>query len=190
MSQIGTFGDYLKIPPKTSASVGGILLVGFEVNLKKIQYEHIFKRKTLAGEFIIVNKHLVRELIKLKLWSKSMKDTIIASDGSIQGISEIPEEVRGRYKTVWEIKQKRVIDMAADRGKFIDQSQSMNLYQSDPTFPKITRMHLYAWEKGLKTGMYYLRTRAKAAIQKFSLDNSMSRTNYETSSEPCENCSA
>ena len=153
-------------------------------------HSNIFKRKTLAGEFIIVNKHLVRELIKLKLWSKSMKDTIIASDGSIQGISEIPEEVRGRYKTVWEIKQKRVIDMAADRGKFIDQSQSMNLYQSDPTFPKITRMHFYAWEKGLKTGMYYLRTRAKAAIQKFSLDNSMSRTNYETSSEPCENCSA
>ena len=152
-------------------------------------HSNIFKRKTLAGEFIIVNKHLVRELIDLGLWNKGVKDKMIASDGSIQGMVEIPEEIRERYKTVWEIKQKRVIDMAADRGKFIDQSQSMNLYQSDPTFPKITKMHFYAWEKGLKTGMYYLRTRAKAATQKFSLDVSLSKNNYEAP-EPCENCSA
>jgi ribonucleoside-diphosphate reductase alpha chain len=131
---------------------------------------NIYARRTLAGEFIIVNQYLVKDLIKIGLWNKEMKDNIIIGRGSIQHISEIPEDIRNRYKTIWEISQRVIIDMAADRGAYICQSQSMNLYSPDPTFRKLSSMHFYAWSKGLKTGQYYLRTRPAAEAQQFSID--------------------
>ena len=131
---------------------------------------NIYTRRTLAGEFIIVNKYLMRDLVKYDLWSESMKQKIIASNGSIQNITEIPPRLKDLYKTSWEIKQKTLIDMAAARGAFICQSQSLNLFVADPTYSKLTSMHFYGWKKGLKTGMYYLRTKAPAAAQKFTID--------------------
>ena len=131
---------------------------------------NIYLRRTLAGEFVVVNKHLVEDLKELGLWSKAMKDLLIKADGSVQGITNIPEDIKDRYKTVWEISQKCIIDMAADRGRFVCQSQSMNLFMQSPTFSKLSSMHMYAWKKGLKTGMYYLRSKAKAKPIQFSLD--------------------
>jgi ribonucleoside-diphosphate reductase alpha subunit len=131
---------------------------------------NIYIRRTLAGEFIVTNKHLVKELVKLGLWSREMKDRIIRNSGSVQGIQEIPEKTRVLFKTVWEIKQKVLIDMARDRGCFIDQSQSLNLFVESPTASKLSSMHMYAWEQGLKTGMYYLRSKAKAKPIQFSLE--------------------
>jgi ribonucleoside-diphosphate reductase alpha subunit len=131
---------------------------------------NIYLRRTLAGEFVVVNKHLVDDLKQLGLWSKAMKDLLIKADGSVQHITNIPDDIKERYKTVWEISQKCIIDMAADRGRFICQSQSMNLFMSSPTFSKLSSMHMYAWKKGLKTGMYYLRSKAKAKPIQFSLD--------------------
>ena len=131
---------------------------------------NIYLRRTLAGEFVVVNKHLVKDLKELGLWSKAMKDLLIKADGSVQHITNIPDDIKERYKTVWEISQKCIIDMAADRGRFICQSQSMNLFMSSPTFSKLSSMHMYAWKKGLKTGMYYLRSKAKAKPIQFSLD--------------------
>jgi ribonucleotide reductase alpha subunit len=131
---------------------------------------NIYLRRTLAGEFVVVNKHLVTDLKKLGLWSKAMKDLLIKADGSVQNITNIPDDIKERYKTVWEISQKCIIDMAADRGRFICQSQSMNLFMQSPTFSKLSSMHMYAWKKGLKTGMYYLRSKAKAKPIQFSLD--------------------
>jgi ribonucleoside-diphosphate reductase alpha subunit len=131
---------------------------------------NIYIRRTLAGEFVIVNKHLVRELQSIGLWSKEMKDLMIKSGGSVQNITNIPENIKKIYKTVWEISQKVIIDMAADRGVFIDQSQSMNLFVESPTLSKLSSMHMYAWKSGLKTGMYYLRSKAKARPIQFSLE--------------------
>jgi len=131
---------------------------------------NIYLRRNLAGEFVVVNKHLVDDLKQLGLWSKAMKDLLIKADGSVQNITNIPDDIKERYKTVWEISQKCIIDMAADRGRFICQSQSMNLFMSSPTFSKLSSMHMYAWKKGLKTGMYYLRSKAKAKPIQFSLD--------------------
>ena len=131
---------------------------------------NIYLRRTLAGEFVVVNKHLVEDLKDLGLWSKAMKDLLIKADGSVQNISNIPDDIKDRYKTVWEISQKCIIDMAADRGRFVCQSQSMNLFMQSPTFSKLSSMHMYAWKKGLKTGMYYLRSKAKAKPIQFSLD--------------------
>ena len=131
---------------------------------------NIYTRRTLAGEFILVNKHLVAELTGLGLWSEEMKQVIIAYNGSIQEIQAIPQDVRERYKTVWEIKQKTLIDMAAARGAFVCQSQSLNLFVADPNYSKLTSMHFYAWKKGLKTGIYYLRTKAGVQAQKFTVD--------------------
>jgi len=126
----------------------------------EIHTSNLYKRETLAGEFVVVNKHLVKHMQELGLWSRKMVDKIISSNGSVQGIEEIPEDVRKIYKTVWETSQKVVIDMAADRGVFICQSQSMNIHMANPTLDQIASLHLYAWKKGLKTGMYYLRTKA------------------------------
>jgi len=123
---------------------------------------NIYLRRTLAGEFVVVNKHLVEKLEELGIWSKEIKDKMVRNSGSIQGISEIPKGIRDLFKTVWEIKQKVLIDMARDRGCFIDQSQSLNLFMEEPTASKLSSMHMYAWEQGLKTGMYYLRSKAKA----------------------------
>jgi ribonucleoside-diphosphate reductase alpha subunit len=131
---------------------------------------NIYLRRTLAGEFVIVNKHLVNDLKEIGLWSKEMKDLMVKAGGSIQTIVDIPEDIKKLYRTVWEIKMKDVIDMAADRGRFIDQSQSMNLFMESPTMSKLSSMHMYAWKKGLKTGMYYLRSKAKARPIQFSLE--------------------
>ncbi|MFN5386008.1 MAG: ribonucleoside-diphosphate reductase subunit alpha [Bacteroidota bacterium] len=131
---------------------------------------NVYKRGTLSGEFIIVNKYLLKDLVNLGLWNEKMKNKIILNNGSIQQIDEIPQNIKDLYKTVWEIKQKTVIDMAAERGAYICQSQSLNLFIQDPSFGKLTSMHFYAWEKGLKTGMYYLRTKAAADAIKFTVE--------------------
>ena len=131
---------------------------------------NIYLRRTLAGEFVVVNKHLVNHLKEAGLWSKEMKDLMVKAGGSIQNIVDIPKEIKDLYKTVWEISQKCIIDMAADRGRYIDQSQSMNLFMESPTVSKLSSMHMYAWKAGLKTGMYYLRSKAKARPIQFSLE--------------------
>ena len=131
---------------------------------------NIYLRRTLAGEFVVVNNHLVNALKERCLWSKEMKDLMVKAGGSIQNIVDIPDDIKILYKTVWEISQKCIIDMAADRGHFIDQSQSMNLFLESPTMSKLSSMHMYAWKAGLKTGMYYLRSKAKARPIQFSLE--------------------
>ena len=131
---------------------------------------NIYLRRTLAGEFVVVNKHLVKDLQAIGLWSKEMKDLMVKAGGSIQNIVDIPEEIKKLCKTVWEISQKVIIDMAADRGVFVDQSQSMNLFIENPSVSKLSSMHMYAWKSGLKTGMYYLRSKAKAKPIQYSLD--------------------
>ena len=130
---------------------------------------NIYTRRVLSGEFVVVNKHLLLDLVKLGLWNEDMKNEIIKANGSVQGIDSIPENIKALYKTVWEIKMKDIIDMAADRGQFIDQSQSLNLFIDQPNMGKITAMHFYAWEKGLKTGMYYLRTKAATQAIQFTV---------------------
>tara|TARA_A200000113_G_scaffold45203_1_gene36675 strand:+ start:1898 stop:4282 length:2385 start_codon:yes stop_codon:yes gene_type:complete len=130
---------------------------------------NIYTRRVLSGEFVVVNKHLLLDLVKLGLWSDEMKNEIIKANGSIQAIDSIPENIKAIYKTVWEIKMKDIIDMSADRGHFIDQSQSLNLFIDQPNMGKITSMHFYAWEKGLKTGMYYLRTKAATQAIQFTV---------------------
>ena len=131
---------------------------------------NIYTRRTLSGEFIVVNKHLMKDLIKLGLWNENMKNKLIAAKGSVQAIPEIPENIKELYKTVWEISQKAIIDMSADRGAYICQSQSLNIHIQDPNFGKMSSMHFYAWKKGLKTGMYYLRSRAAADAIQFTVD--------------------
>jgi ribonucleoside-diphosphate reductase alpha chain len=131
---------------------------------------NIYTRRTLSGEFIVVNKHLMRDLINLGLWNDGMKNRLIESNGSVQAIPEIPKNVKDLYKTVWEISQKVIIEMAAERGAYICQSQSMNIHIQDPNFGKMTSMHFYAWKQGLKTGMYYLRSKAATDAIKFTLD--------------------
>jgi ribonucleoside-diphosphate reductase alpha chain len=130
---------------------------------------NMYMRRVLSGEFPVVNKYLLKDLVELGLWNNEMKQKIMAHNGSIQNIPEIPDNLKAIYKTVWEIKQKDLIDMAADRGAFIDQSQSLNIFMENPTYAKMTSMHFYAWRKGLKTGMYYLRTKTVSA-HKFTVD--------------------
>lgn len=131
---------------------------------------NLYTRRVLSGEFIVVNKHLLRGLIHLGIWNEELKNKMIAANGSVQNILEIPHEIKELYKTAWEIKQKTLIDMAADRGAFICQSHSLNLFMQNPTFAKLTSMHFYGWKKGLKTGMYYLRTKAAVDAIKFTLE--------------------
>ena len=131
---------------------------------------NIYTRRTLSGEFIIANKHLMKDLMNLGLWSENMRQKLIATNGSVQPIPEIPQNIKDIYKTVWEISQKAIIDMSADRGAYICQSQSLNIHLTNPNFGKLTSMHFYAWKKGLKTGMYYLRSNAAADAIKFTLD--------------------
>lgn len=136
---------------------------------------NIYSRRVLAGEFQIVNPHMLKDLVDLGLWDDAMKNNIISNNGSIQSLPNVPDEIKALYKTVWEISQKHIIDMAADRAAFIDQSQSLNIHIKDPTMGKLTSMHFYGWKKGLKTGMYYLRTQAAAAAIQFTVDkNSVS----------------
>ncbi|HEY0610654.1 MAG TPA: ribonucleoside-diphosphate reductase subunit alpha, partial [Chitinophaga sp.] len=131
---------------------------------------NIYTRRVLSGEFVVVNKHLLKDLVELGLWDNDMKNKIIAANGSIQQIQEIPSNIKELYKTVWEIKQRTIIDMAADRGAFICQSQSLNLFVDTPSTAKLTSMHFYAWKKGLKTGMYYLRTQAASQAVQFTVE--------------------
>ena len=162
----------LLMAPMPTASTSQIL--GFNECIEPFT-SNIYTRRTLAGEFIVINKYLMRDLEKLGLWSEMMKQQIIARNGSIQGIDQIPEDIQKLYKTSWEIKQKTLIDMAAARGAFICQSQSLNLFVADPNYAKLTSMHFYAWKKGLKTGLYYLRTRAPVMAQKFTIDPELQR---------------
>jgi ribonucleoside-diphosphate reductase alpha subunit len=157
----------LLMAPMPTASTSQIL--GFNECIESFT-SNIYTRRTLAGEFIVINKHLMRDLEKAGLWSEMMKQQIIARNGSVQGIDQIPESIQKLYKTSWEIKQKILIDMAAARGAFICQSQSLNLFVADPNYAKLTSMHFYAWKQGLKTGIYYLRTRAPVMAQKFTID--------------------
>ncbi|HPW85721.1 MAG TPA: ribonucleoside-diphosphate reductase subunit alpha, partial [Chitinophagales bacterium] len=136
---------------------------------------NIYTRRVLSGQFMVVNKHLLKDLIDQGLWSEEMKNAIIANNGSIQSIEGIPQETKDLYKTAWEIKQRAIIDMAADRGAFIDQSQSLNLFMESPNYKKLTSAHFYAWEKGLKTGMYYLRSRPAVDPIKFTVDMSKAK---------------
>lgn len=134
---------------------------------------NIYTRRVLSGEFIIVNKHLLKDLVKEGLWNKEMRQKIMASNGSIQNINEIPQRLKDLYKTAWEISQKAIIDQAADRGAYICQSQSLNIFMENANFGKLTSMHFYGWEKGLKTGMYYLRTKAATDAIKFTIDKNV-----------------
>lgn len=131
---------------------------------------NIYTRRVLSGEFIIVNKHLLKDLVKLGLWNDSLKNKLMASNGSVQSIEEIPNNIKELYKTAWEISQKTIIDMAADRGAYIDQSQSLNIFMENANFAKLTSMHFYGWKAGLKTGMYYLRTKAATDAIKFTIN--------------------
>ncbi|MDQ3534044.1 MAG: ribonucleoside-diphosphate reductase subunit alpha, partial [Bacteroidota bacterium] len=131
---------------------------------------NIYTRRVLSGEFIVVNKHLLKDLIRLNLWNDEMKNKLIESNGSIQKIAGIPQHIKDIYKTVWEISQKAIIDMSADRGAYICQSQSLNIHLQDANFGKLTSMHFHAWKRGLKTGLYYLRTKAAADAIKFTVE--------------------
>lgn len=163
----GGLRNSLLVAPMPTASTSQIL--GWNECFEPFT-SNIYTRRTLAGEFIVVNKHLVRELMNYQIWSEEIKQKIIANNGSVQGIAEIPAGVQERYKTAYEIKQRTLIDMAAARGAFICQSQSLNLFVADPTYAKLTSMHFHGWKRGLKTGIYYLRTKAPTAAQKFTVD--------------------
>mmetsp|Transcript_44928 Transcript_44928/g.71735 ORF Transcript_44928/g.71735 Transcript_44928/m.71735 type:complete len:794 (-) Transcript_44928:42-2423(-) len=145
---------------------------------------NIYSRRVLAGEFTIVNKHLLRDLLSRGLWTSDVRNQIIADRGSVQNVACIPDELKALYKTVWEIKQRCIIDMAADRGAFIDQSQSLNIHMGEANVGKLTSMHFYSWKKGLKTGMYYLRTRPKADAIQFTVDQDALKRSREAVSEP------
>jgi ribonucleoside-diphosphate reductase alpha subunit len=178
----------LLLAPMPTASTSQIL--GFNECIEPIT-SNIYGRRTLAGEFIIANKYLMAELIKLDMWNDRIKNSIIANNGSIQQIDTIPEDIRNRYKTVWELPMKALIDMAADRGAYICQSQSLNLWLEEPTYNTLTSMHFYAWSKGLKTGIYYLRRRAAHKAQQFTIEPEKNNQVIESQEEGvCEMCSA
>lgn len=141
---------------------------------------NIYLRRTLAGEFVVINRHLIRNLLDINLWSTGMKNRIIKDNGSIQNIDEIPDNLKQIYKTTWELSNKAIIDMASDRGKFICQSQSMNLFIDKPDFSKLSSMHFYSWKSGLKTGIYYLRTKPVAAAQQFTIEPEKRRSGTES----------
>ena len=157
----------LLLAPMPTASTSQIL--GFNECIEPIT-SNIYSRRTLAGEFILVNKYLMHDLIELDLWNETLKNNIIQNNGSVQQIESIPIEIREKYRTVWEIPMKHLIDMSADRGAFICQSQSLNLWLEDPNYNTLTSMHFYAWKKGLKTGIYYLRRRPKHQAQQFTIE--------------------
>ncbi len=155
---------------------------------------NLYTRRVLSGEFIVVNQHLLRDLVSLGIWNENLKNKLIAANGSVQEITEIPEHIRELYKTAWEIKQRHLIDMAADRGAFICQSQSLNIFMANPTHAKLTSMHFYGWKKGLKTGMYYLRSKAAAEAIKFTVTRDATQKEEDLicsleNPEACESCS-
>jgi len=173
----------LLVAPMPTASTSQIL--GYNECFEPLT-SNIYSRRTLAGEFVVVNKYLMKELINLGLWNEQIKNNIIANKGSVQQLTNIPDHIRDKYKIVWEIPMKHLIDMAADRGAFICQSQSLNLWMEDPVYNKLTSMHFYAWNKGLKTGIYYLRRKAKHQAQQFTIEPE----NIKKQEEICEMCSA
>lgn len=183
----------LLIAPMPTASTSQIL--GFNECFEPFT-SNLYTRRTLAGEFVVVNKHLMKELDKLGHWNEQIKNNIIANKGSVQQLTMLPDHVRNKYKIVWEIPMKHLIDMAADRGAFICQSQSLNLWMEDPVYNKLTSMHFYAWEKGLKTGIYYLRRKARHQAQQFTIEPEQVRgddddgTGAGTEEEGCVMCSA
>ena len=150
---------------------------------------NIYVRRTLAGEFVMINKYLIRELIEINKWNDDVKNAIIKNNGSIQNIEQLSEKIKEKYKTVWEIPMKDIIDMSADRGAFICQSQSLNLWMKEPSYNKLTSMHMYSWKKGLKTGLYYLRTKAKAAPQQFTIEPDKNKNTIIEDDEICDMCS-
>ena len=155
---------------------------------------NLYLRRVLAGEFVVINKYLIKDLIDLNIWCKEIKDLIILNDGSISLLDVIPKSLKEIYKTVWELSQKKLIDMSVDRGAYICQSQSLNLFVADPNFEKLSSMHFYSWGKGLKTGIYYLRTKPQAKAQQFTIDpNLKNKKNTEVNvcllNDPsCEAC--
>jgi ribonucleoside-diphosphate reductase alpha subunit len=179
----------LLLAPMPTASTSQIL--GFNECIEPIT-SNIYSRRTLAGEFILTNKYLMNDLLKLDLWNEKIKNNIISNNGSVQQIEVIPQEIRDKYKTIWEIPMRHLIDMSADRGAFICQSQSLNLWLEDPNYNTLTSMHFYSWSKGLKTGIYYLRRRARFQAQQFTIEpekNNNAHNNNEQD-EICEMCSA
>ena len=177
----------LLVAPMPTASTSQIL--GFNECFEPFT-SNIYSRRTLAGEFIVVNKYLINELIELQLWNEDIKNNIIANKGSVQQLTQLSDHVRNKYKTVWEIPMKHVIDMAADRGAFICQSQSLNLWVEEPNYSTLTSMHFYAWKKGLKTGIYYLRRKAKHQAQQFTIEPTKISGKQEENDDICEMCSA
>jgi ribonucleoside-diphosphate reductase alpha chain len=176
----------LLVAPMPTASTSQIL--GYNECFEPFT-SNLYSRRTLAGEFVVVNKYLMKELIGLGLWNEQIKNNIIANKGSVQQLSLLPEHIKNKYKIVWEMPMKHLIDMAADRGAFICQSQSLNLWLEDPTYSSLTSMHFYAWKKGLKTGIYYLRRKAKHQAQQFTIEPE-AREHKEEKDEICEMCSA
>lgn len=177
----------LLLAPMPTASTSQIL--GFNECIEPIT-SNIYNRRTLAGEFILANKYLMNDLIKLDLWNEKIKNNIIANHGSVQHIETIPLEIREKYKTVWEIPMRALIDMAADRGVYVCQSQSLNLWLEDPNYNSLTSMHFYSWSKGLKTGIYYLRRRGRHQAQQFTIEPEKKESNIQEEEEICEMCSA
>lgn len=177
----------LLVAPMPTASTSQIL--GFNECFEPFT-SNLYTRRTLAGEFVVVNKYLMNELIQLGVWNEKIKNNIIANKGSVQQLSILPEHVRNKYKIVWEIPMKHLIDMSADRGAFICQSQSLNLWLEDPTYNTLTSMHFYSWKKGLKTGIYYLRRKAKHQAQQFTIEPDAAEKVENEHDEICEMCSA
>ena len=175
----------LLVAPMPTASTSQIL--GFNECFEPFT-SNLYSRRTLAGEFVVVNKYLMKELIQMGHWNEQIKNNIIANKGSVQQLTVLPEHIRNKYKIVWEIPMKHVIDMSADRGAFICQSQSLNLWVEDPTYNTLTSMHFYSWKKGLKTGIYYLRRKAKHQAQQFTIEPEK-KEQVEEEDEICEMCS-
>lgn len=190
--QIQTYGlrNSLLVAPMPTASTSQIL--GYNECIEPIT-SNIYSRRTIAGDFMVVNKYLMKDLMKLDMWNDKIKNNIVANNGSIQQIDIIPDDIKEKYKTVWEIPMRNLIDMAADRGAYICQSQSLNLWLEDPTYNNLTSMHFYGWNKGLKTGIYYLRRRARHQAQQFTIEpekNKGTTLGENTEDEICEMCSA
>jgi len=176
----------LLIAPMPTASTSQIL--GYNECFEPLT-SNLYTRRTLAGEFVVANKYLMKDLISLGFWNEKVKNNIVANKGSVQHLTVLPEHIRNKYKIVWEMPMKHLIDMAADRGAFICQSQSLNLWLEDPNYNTLTSMHFYSWKMGLKTGIYYLRRKAKHQAQQFTVEPEK-RTNQEENDEICEMCSA
>ena len=180
----------LLVAPMPTASTSQIL--GYNECFEPLT-SNIYSRRTLAGEFVVANNYLMRELIELGIWNDKIKNNIVANKGSIQQLTIIPEDIRNKYKIVWEMPMKHLIDMSADRGAFICQSQSLNLWLEDPNYNTMTSMHFYSWKQGLKTGIYYLRRKAKHQAQQFTVEPEKNTSEQKPEQEDhdiCEMCSA